>query len=100
LTNFGAFVSLAPGIEGLLHISRLGSGKRIKHPHEVLAKGQTVEVKIDNVDGVNKRISLSLAGGEDQQETEADISKYVNENRPMGTLADLLKAKFQEKNKK
>lgn len=66
----------------------------------MLTKGQTVEVQIDNVDVVNKRIALALAGAEDQQETAADISKYVNENRPMGTLADLLKAKLQEKTKK
>ncbi|MGA2400384.1 MAG: S1 RNA-binding domain-containing protein [Syntrophobacteraceae bacterium] len=103
LTNFGAFVSLAAGVDGLLHISRLGAGKRIKHPHEVLTKGQVVEVKVDNVDRDNKRISLSLAGGEqaeDQKEGDGDYSPYLKENRPMGTLADLLRTKLQEKTKK
>ena len=103
LTNFGAFVSLAAGVDGLLHISKLGSGKRIKHPHEVVAKGQVVEVKIDAVDRDNKRISLSLAGSEseDRQESEDDYSRYLKGNPDsMGTLADLLKAKLGEKKKK
>ncbi len=104
LTNFGAFVSLAAGVDGLLHISKLGSGKRIKHPHEVVAKGQVVEVKIDTVDKDNKRISLSLAGSEeseDRQEGEDDYSRYLKGNPDsMGTLADLLKAKLGEKKKK
>ncbi len=104
LTNFGAFVWLAPGVDGLLHISRLGSGnKRIKHPHDVMSQGQAVEVKVDNVDRDNKRISLSLAGSEraeDENESDRDYSQYLKENRSMGTLSDLLKAKLQEKTKK
>jgi len=104
LTNFGAFVSLAPGVDGLLHISKLGSGKRIKHPHEVLAKGQAVEVRIDSVDRDNKRISLSLAGSgdpEDHNAAEDDYSRYLKGNPDsMGTLADLLKARLGEKTKK
>ena len=104
LTNFGAFVSLAAGVDGLLHISKLGSGKRIKHPHEVVEKGQVVEVKIDIVDRDNKRISLSLAGTEEsegRQEGEDDYSRYLEGNtNSMGTLADLLKAKLGEKKKK
>ncbi len=104
LTNFGAFVSLAAGVDGLLHISKLGAGKRIKHPHEVVAKGQVVEVKIDTVDRDNKRISLSLAGSEeseDRQESENDYSRYLKGSPDsMGTLADLLKAKLDEKKKK
>jgi small subunit ribosomal protein S1 len=104
LTNFGAFVSLAPGVDGLLHISKLGSGRRIKHPHEVVAKGQVVEVRIDLIDRENKRISLSLAGSEeseDHKEGEDDYSRYLKGNPDsMGTLADLLKAKLGEKTKK
>ena len=91
-------------MDGLLHISKLGSGKRIKHPHEVVEKGQVVEVKIDIVDRDNKRISLSLAGTEEsegRQEGEDDYSRYLEGNtNSMGTLADLLKAKLGEKKKK
>jgi small subunit ribosomal protein S1 len=104
LTNFGAFVSLRAGVDGLLHISKLGAGKRIKHPHEAVAKGQTVEVRIDQIDQDNKRISLSLAGSEeseDRKEGEGDYSRYL-EGKPgsMGTLADLLKAKLGDRAKK
>ncbi len=102
LTNFGAFVSLAAGVDGLLHISKLGAGKRIKHPHEAVAKDQVIEVKIDTIDKENKRISLSLAGSAqaDDQGGE-DYSQFLKTGSPaMGTLADLLKAKLQEKKKK
>lgn len=57
LTEFGAFVEIEPGIEGLIHIGDL-SWTRIKHPKEVLKKGQKVEVSIIEVDTERKRISL------------------------------------------
>ncbi|PKN46033.1 MAG: 30S ribosomal protein S1, partial [Deltaproteobacteria bacterium HGW-Deltaproteobacteria-16] len=60
LTEFGAFVSLAPGIDGLVHISKLGAGRRISHPREVVQVGDALEVKIDSVDSEKKRLSLSL----------------------------------------
>jgi small subunit ribosomal protein S1 len=101
LMDFGAFVTLAPGVDGLLHISKLGAGKRINHPREAVSKGQVVEVKVDSIDKENKRLSLSLAGSEqteDRKEEEGDLAKYMKE-RPdsMGTLADLLKSKLTEK---
>ncbi|NLV82165.1 MAG: S1 RNA-binding domain-containing protein [Synergistaceae bacterium] len=57
LTDFGAFVEIEPGIEGLIHIGDL-SWTRIKHPKEVLKKGQQVEVFVLEVDTERKRISL------------------------------------------
>jgi len=104
LMDFGAFVTLAAGVDGLLHISKLGAGKRINHPREVVSKGQVVEVKIDSIDKDNKRLSLSLAGAdqaEDRKEEAEDYTRYLKE-RPdsMGTMADLLKSKFPEKKKK
>ena len=57
LTDFGAFVEIEPGVEGLIHIGDL-SWTRIKHPKEVLKKGQKVEVSIIDVDKDRKRISL------------------------------------------
>ncbi|HHI97220.1 MAG TPA: 30S ribosomal protein S1 [Thermodesulfatator atlanticus] len=60
LTNFGAFVELEPGVEGLIHISELSWTKRIKHPRDVLAVGDQVEVVVLGVDEENRRISLSL----------------------------------------
>jgi small subunit ribosomal protein S1 len=104
LMDFGAFVTLAAGVDGLLHISKLGAGKRINHPREVVTKGQIVEVKVDNIDKDNKRMSLSMAGSEraeDPERTEEDYSQYSREKSgSMGTLADLLKTRLSEKTKK
>jgi len=59
VTDFGAFVELEPGIEGLVHISEL-SWERISHPKEVVQPGQTVRAMVLKVDPENRRISLSL----------------------------------------
>lgn len=60
LETFGAFIEVAPGLEGLAHISELGAGRRINHPREVLSLGQDVEVTVLGVDPEKRRISLSL----------------------------------------
>jgi small subunit ribosomal protein S1 len=60
LTPFGAFVNLQPGIDGLIHISNLGSGRRIHHPKEVVEVGQTLEAYVLSVDADNRKISLSV----------------------------------------
>ena len=60
LLPFGAFVRLEPGIEGLIHISNLGAGRRINHPKEVVEVGQWVEVYVLSVDQENRKISLSM----------------------------------------
>jgi small subunit ribosomal protein S1 len=60
LTNFGAFVTLEPGIDGLIHISALGAGRRVKHPKEVLQPGEVVEADVVGVDAGARKISLSL----------------------------------------
>ena len=60
LVQFGAFVRLEPGIEGLIHISNLGAGRKINHPKEVVETGQTVEVYVISVDQQSRKISLSM----------------------------------------
>jgi len=60
LTNFGAFVELEEGIDGLVHISDMSWTKRIRHPSEVVKKGDDVEVVILNIDKEARRISLGL----------------------------------------
>jgi small subunit ribosomal protein S1 len=60
LTNFGAFVELEDGIDGLIHISDLSWTKKIRHPGEVLKKGDEIEVVVLNVDSDNRRISLGF----------------------------------------
>lgn len=60
LAPFGAFVTLEPGIDGLVHISALGAGRRITHPKEVVQPGQAVEVEVLSVDLEKRKISLSM----------------------------------------
>jgi small subunit ribosomal protein S1 len=60
ITDFGAFVGLEEGIDGLIHISDLSWTKHIKHPSEVLKKGQQTKVVVLSIDPVKERISLGL----------------------------------------
>ena len=61
ITKFGAFVNILPGRDGLLHISKMGQGKRIERVEDVFELGQPVEVRVDDIDPQGK-VSLSLAG--------------------------------------
>jgi small subunit ribosomal protein S1 len=60
LTEFGAFVEVEEDIDGLIHISDMSWSKRIKHPSEVLKKGDKVEAVVLNIDAENQRLSLGL----------------------------------------
>lgn len=60
LTDFGAFVEIVPGVDGLVHISDMSWTRRINHPSEVVQKGDEVEAVITSVDVINQRISLSM----------------------------------------
>jgi small subunit ribosomal protein S1 len=104
LTRFGAFVTLSPGVDGLIHISRLGRGKRITHPSEVIKEGQRVEVKIEKIDRDARRISLVPAedvvesAGDDKKEEPDDFRKYmVKDTGAMGSFGDLLKKKLSSR---
>lgn len=104
LAAFGAFVTLPNGMDGLIHISRIGGGKRISHPKEVLKEGQAVEVKIEAIDRASRKISLSLAEvSREEADAAATLREYrqreAAESRSMGTLGDLLKAKLEAKGK-
>ncbi len=80
LMTFGAFAEIIPGVDGLIHISQIAD-KRIGKPEDVLAEGQTVTVKITDVDAENKRISLSIraliepAAEEEAEEAEAEVEE-------------------------
>ncbi|MDD2583116.1 MAG: 30S ribosomal protein S1 [Desulfuromonadaceae bacterium] len=100
LDTFGAFVTLSDGIDGLLHISKLGAGKRINHPREVLKEGEQIEIKIEGIDRDNRRISLALAGpARAAAEEEATLSEFRRQSddapKGMGTLADMLRSRTQ-----
>jgi len=60
LTDFGAFVEIVPGVDGLVHISDMSWTRRINHPSEVVQKGEEVEAVITSIDSYNQRISLSM----------------------------------------
>jgi len=60
LTDFGAFVEVEEGIDGLIHISDMSWNRRLKHPSEVLKKGDVVTARVVNVDAENQRLSLSI----------------------------------------
>lgn len=103
LAQFGAFVTLAEGIDGLIHISKLGQGKRINHPREVLSEGETIEVKVEGVDREGRRLSLSLAGparaaDEESATLDAFRAKAADTSgQSLGSLGELLKAKMEKK---
>ena len=61
ITKFGAFVNILPGRDGLIHISKLGRGKRIDRVEDVLSLGEELAVKVDDIDQ-NGKLSLSLVG--------------------------------------
>lgn len=60
IADFGAFIEVEEGVDGLVHISDLTWNRRVKHPAEVLKKGQEVEAKILKIDTDNQRLSLSI----------------------------------------
>jgi small subunit ribosomal protein S1 len=77
LTDFGAFVEVEEGVDGLVHVTDISWNKRIKHPGEVLKKGQEIEAVVTNIDTQNRRLSLSI------KDTEpSSWDKFVNEHKP------------------
>src|SRR3990172_4301186 len=60
LTDFGAFIEVEEGIDGLIHVSDLSWSKRVKHPSEVLKKGETVQAVVLSIDPENRRLSLGV----------------------------------------
>ena len=106
LAQFGAFVSLTPTIDGLIHISKLGEGKKIQHPQDVVKIGQEIEVKVEKVDMINKRISLipaSISRAEDERKETLNRYAEKQENEDLGglgALGEALKKARQDKDSK
>ncbi len=81
ITKFGAFVNILPGRDGLLHISKLGGGRRIDRVEDVLSLGDEVEVRVDDIDQQGK-LSLSLASDEPPEEgDDGDRRPAAREDR-------------------
>ena len=79
LTDYGAFVELEPGVEGLIHVSEMSWSKRVKHPSKVLNVGDTVEAMVLGVDPGARRISLGL------KQVESNPWHELSEKYPIGT---------------
>jgi small subunit ribosomal protein S1 len=101
LESFGAFVEIAPGLDGLVHVSKLALDRRVAHPRQIVSIGDGVDVTVVGVDRAQRRISLSMIEHarreRDQQETKARSEEeaalgQINEQRSFGTFADLLAA--------
>src|SRR5579862_1187785 len=99
LEQFGAFVELAPGLDGLLHVSRLALDRRVSHPRQLLAIGDTVDVAVVELDPVKRRIGLSMVEHAKRAEEEAELEgrgdtekvlAEASEKPSLGTLAGLL----------
>ncbi len=82
LTKYGAFVEMEPGVEGLIHISEISWTRRLRHPSEVLKEGETVQVRVLDVDAEKKRISLSY------KQTETDPWTLAAASTPEGSFFD------------
>ncbi len=94
LEAYGAFVELAPGVEGLAHVSKLGSEEHVRHARDVLKLGQDVRVKVLGVDLEKKRISLELQVARPDDETAADVESYQRSssgNEGFGSMASFFK---------
>jgi len=77
LTDFGAFIEIEDGVDGLVHVSDISWSRRIKHPSEVLKKGQEIDAVITSIDTENRRLSLSI------KDLEPNAwEKFTNEHNP------------------
>src|SRR5438876_605671 len=74
ITKFGAFVQIAEGIEGMIHVSDISAEKRINHPQDVLKTGQTVKAQVLEVDTEKRRLKLGI-----KQLVPTSIDEYVVE---------------------
>jgi small subunit ribosomal protein S1 len=75
LTSFGAFVQLADGIDGMIHVGNISAEKRINHPQDVLRVGQTVRAQVLEVDAEKRRISLGM-----KQLVPTGLDEYLAEH--------------------
>jgi len=98
ITDFGAFVALEPGLDGLIHVSDLKTDSRDSNPDDILKKGQSVSVIINNIDIERKRISLKPASSIQEDE---ETKKYMEpDSDTYNPFADLLKNSKKKNGKK
>src|SRR5207253_4319782 len=76
LTNFGAFIDLGNGIDGMIHISDISRDKRLNHPREALTVGQTVRAVVLEVDRTKRRIKVGM-----KQLEPTSVDEYISEHK-------------------
>lgn len=79
VTDYGAFVELEPGIEGLVHVSEMSWSKRVRHPSKIVGPGDTVDVEVLGVDSKARRISLGM------KQVQENPWKKIAENYQVGS---------------
>jgi small subunit ribosomal protein S1 len=82
LMNFGAFVQLTDGVEGLVHISEISAERRLNHPSEMLREGQIIKAQILAIDPEKRQIKLSM-----KQLVPGDIDEYIAEHKVGDTVS-------------
>ncbi|MEC9069429.1 MAG: 30S ribosomal protein S1 [SAR324 cluster bacterium] len=80
LTDYGAFIEIEPGVEGLIHVSEMSWTKRVRHPSKVVELGQMVEAVVKDLDVERKRISLSI------KEVQVNPWKLALDRYPVGCI--------------
>jgi len=80
LTDYGAFVEIEPGVEGLVHVSEMSWTKRVKHPSKLVTVGDQVEAMVLDVDAQNRRISIGM------KQCEANPWTLLQEKYPVGAV--------------
>lgn len=85
LTPFGAFVEIAEGVEGMIHISDITNERRIDHPKDKLAKGQTVKAVVLEIDGPRRRLRLGM-----KQLEPTTVDHYISEHQQGDTVSGRL----------
>ncbi len=82
ITNFGAFVQLSDGVEGMIHISEISAEKRINHPQEVLKVGQVVKAQVLAIDKERRQLRLGM-----KQLVPTGLDEYIAEHKPGDTVS-------------
>ncbi len=85
ITQFGAFIDIGDGIEGMVHISDITNEKRLDHPKEKLAKGQTVRAVVLEIDRERRRLRLGM-----KQLEPTTVDHYISEHQPGQTVSGRL----------
>jgi len=82
LTDYGAFVEIEEGVEGLIHISEMSWTKKIKHPSQIVSIGDTIEAIVLNMDTENRRVSLGM------KQVKPNPWDLIGEKYPVGTIIE------------